>query len=229
MELTNLSTRPADPIQLLKVLSVDNVEGAVRQIPDIKARLLRIFGKCRCNRCTACGVRRDIDVLYKTADAGLSFRVGALPADFADIENLNAVITTITGVEQSIRTDDRAMQGTAEEHGFQITRLKVASPWPSVIGVNIRAFWIVHGVLPVGAEVTYILAILGVHDQNAPVSVAVGDVHPIGRWFDAEVSDQVGLWCAVGAAVYVLAIRAFHPRVADLIDELALGGEFQDM
>ena len=77
VELTDLATRPANPIQFVQVFPVDNVKRAVCQVPDVEAGLSRIGRKRGRAGGAAYGLRGDVDLTDEAAFAGFGVRVAA--------------------------------------------------------------------------------------------------------------------------------------------------------
>ena len=99
MEFSNLSSAPADAIQLRVVFSIHNIEGPIGQVCDIQTGLIGVHGKRGSNGGTTGGLRRDRNIPDEATQTRLGIRVGAFTqARFAGFKNLNTIITTVTGI-----------------------------------------------------------------------------------------------------------------------------------
>ena len=105
------------------------------------------------------------------------------------------------------------MHRAAEEQGFHVAGLVIGDPRADVGVGHARARIVDDGILPVGTEVTDVSSCRGIHHQDAPIAVAVGDVEAVRLGIDAHVRYELRLRRAVGPAVDFLAVRAFHPAV----------------
>ena len=123
----------------------------------------------------------------------------------------------------------RTRQRAAEKHRRHVAGLIVKGPGTGLVGVDIHSRWRICRVLTVGSEVSDILPVLGIHDQDTPVAVPIRDIHAVGFRVYAHVCYTIGLRGTIRSAIGVLAIRAFHARMTDLVDKFAFGGKLQDM
>src|ERR1700722_6853151 len=109
----------------------------------------------------------------ETAFAGLASQIAARPAQrgIVLIEYLDAVISPVADINLAVIGDLHAMHGVPEECRLFVAFGIVVDPRPSG-----RGGCIVDGIVSIGAEMADIFARVGVNDQDAAVSVAVGDV-----------------------------------------------------
>ena len=114
------------------------------------------------------------------------------------------------------------MHGIAEEGGLLVAFGGVRDPGPGGFGGRV-----VDGIVSIGAEMADIFSGVGVDDQDAAVSVAVGDVQAVGCGIDHHVGRLIEQRRAIDAAVRVVAVRAAGSS-ADPHFEIAVHIELQD-
>jgi len=86
-------------------------------------------------------------------------------------------------------------------------------PWPACRGLrpgtdalaDIRSAAVFphHRILPVCAKMPHVLAGGRIHNEHAPVSVTVGDVHEVGLRIHGHIGRPIGFRSSVDAAVGV--------------------------
>src|SRR6202043_3050820 len=119
---------------------------------------------------------------------------------------------------------------TAEEFRFHIASLEISRPGASRLPGLLTAFiFTYHRVLPVGAKMPDVLPGRRVHDEHAPITITVGDVHEVRLGIDDHVGRPERLGSSVDAAFGIVAVRPLRSRPADLVDERAVRLEFQDL
>ena len=119
--------------------------------------------------------------------SALAFAHGLPNSAASDLEDLDAVVAAIAGVEESIAAHGRAVHRAAEEQGLHVAGLVIGDPRADVGVGHARARIVDDGILPVGTEVTDVLSRRGIHDQDASIAIAIGDVEAVRLRVDAHV------------------------------------------
>ncbi len=123
-----------------------------------------------------------------------AFPVG-LAAGFAKrgivlVKHLKAIVSPVTDIQLAVFGDLYAMHRVPKECRLFVAFGRVSDPRPGGF-----SGCVVNGIISVGAEMADILTRVGVDDQNAAVSVAVGDVQAVRCRVDNHVrcTDRAGV------------------------------------
>src|SRR5262249_29399130 len=137
------------------------------------------------------------------------------------VKHLNAVVPTVADINLAVIGDLDAVYGVAEECGFPVALGVVRDPRPG----GPRSL-VVDGIVAIGAKVADMFPRVGVNDQNATVSIAVGDVQAVRRGVYHHVRRLIEDWGPINAATGVVAIRSSRSS-ADPHLEIAIHIELQ--
>src|SRR6266850_170258 len=216
----------AEASQFGEVVTIEDVDREIRQVSDVHAGLFRIPRKRDRTRRAAYCLRRHQNLANEAALAGVAVRVCARLANLRGPEHLHTIVAAVGDVEEAIAAHLDPMQRATEKLRLQLPSLEVFDPGAAVRGIRALAN---HRVLPVGAEMSDVLAGRGVDHENAPVSVPIGDVQDVGRRIHRKVRWQIRLRRPVRPAVGVVAVRLPHAVTPDGEDEGAIRLELQDL
>jgi hypothetical protein len=106
------------------------------------------------------------------------------------IKNLNAVVTAIANVHPAVVGYLRAMHGVPEEGRLYVTPRVIRDPRP-----RRRGALIVNRIIAISAEMADVLSRLGIHDQDAAVSIAISDVETIRCRIDYHIGGLIEYRC----------------------------------
>ncbi len=117
------------------------------------------------------------------------------------IKHLNAIISPVADINLAVIGDLHAMHGVAKECGLFVAFGIVGDPRPGGLGGCV-----VDGIVSIGAEMADIFTGVGVNDQDAAVSVAVGDVQAVRCGIDHHVRRLIEQWRAINTTMRVVAV-----------------------
>src|SRR5207237_730573 len=176
-----------------KILPVDHVNHIVAEIGDIEAALLGIGRKVHGPGRASGSLWRNVDLADETALPCFAFGVRARLADFSGFEDLNAIVSAIASVEQTVIGKLGAVHWTAEEFRFHVAGLVVLRPGTGAFArvfsrlSTAPAIFTDDRILAVRAEVANIFSGGSVNHQDAAITVSIGDVEVVRFWIDDHI------------------------------------------
>ena len=152
-----------------------------------------------------------------------------------------AIVSAIASIEQTVICELGAVEWAAKEFRFHIAGLVILRPGTGAFAgflsrlTNSRAWgstpsvFTLDRILAVRAEVANVFSGGSVNDQDAAITISIGDVEVVRFWIDNHVRGPERFGRAVDAAIRVVAIGTFRARSADLKDEGAVSLKFEDL
>src|ERR1035437_754241 len=206
MEFAGHAAASSEPAQLLQIAPVQDVDGHVGVVPNIETTLRLVAGETyryRRSRYGGVGVFANESLRNEAAFARLATRIAACLPEYgiAVVKHLYAVIAPVADINLAVIGELYAMHWGAEECGLFAPSFIVPYPRPSGAGACV-----IDRIVSIRAEMTEGLACLGIDDQDAAVSVAVGDVQAVRLGIDHHVRRVIEQRRAIDAAIRVIAV-----------------------
>src|SRR6202521_2861461 len=178
MELACLAAAGSDAAQLRQILPVDDINRVVGKVGDVHAALLRIGGKVDRAGRAGRSLWSDVEFADETAFARLAVRIGTGLPRLRGPEHLHAVIAAVADVEQAVAGQFGAVHRAAEKLRLHLAALELGRPGTDALAdIGPAAVLDRKSVVPVCAKMPHVFAGGRIHNEYAPVSVTVGDVH----------------------------------------------------